>query len=82
MEADILFGSANDEKISKQSYVIFDESIADNLSDIEFRDGVTIQATDRTAMDGQKFDYEIISKGTVFLSTLNFLYQLCQKIMI
>lgn len=65
VETDTLFGS-NKNKISNQSYVIFDESVAKDLSSIEFRDGVSIRPDNRTANDKFKFDYEIISKGTVF----------------
>jgi CRISPR/Cas system CMR subunit Cmr4 (Cas7 group RAMP superfamily) len=70
--ADILFGSVgidNDSeknKVSKQSYVIFDESVAEGADNVEIRDGVSIEPQSRIADDGQKFDYEIVSKGTVF----------------
>lgn len=71
---DVLFGSVEEKKtssgeknkISTQSYVIFDESLAESADNVEIRDGVSIEPESRTAKDGQKFDYEIVSKGTVF----------------
>lgn len=71
---DVLFGSVEEKKtssgeknkISTQSYVIFDESLAESADNVEIRDGVSIEPKSRTAINGQKFDYEIVSKGTVF----------------
>lgn len=55
-----------EKKISRQSYLIIDESIANKTQIVERRENVAINLKTRVAKDKHKFDYEVLAKGTIF----------------
>lgn len=65
--AKILFGEvyAGDNKQAVESWLIVEDAIGAETG-IEIRDGVAISATTGTAVDQAKYDFELLSEGTVF----------------
>lgn len=69
IDAEFLFGgikTVNKTDISRQSYLIIDESLATGYHEVVRRDNVAINHKTRVAEDKHKFDYEILDKGTIF----------------
>lgn len=69
IDAEFLFGgikTVNKTDISRQSYLIIDESLATGYREVVRRDNVAINHKTRVAEDKHKFDYEILDKGTIF----------------
>jgi CRISPR/Cas system CSM-associated protein Csm3 (group 7 of RAMP superfamily) len=59
-----LFGTVTDES-SQESYFIINDALG-KMQGVELRDGVAIDPKTRTALDGKKFDYELLEAGTTF----------------
>lgn len=68
-----LFGRQEDDK-GEQSLLIVHDSLG-NKSTVELRDGVKIDPITRTALDGHKFDFELLEAGTCFKIRMELLVQ-------
>lgn len=63
--ATMLFGGEKSDDEGEQSPLIIDDAIGD-LPSVEIRDGVMIDPETGTAVDGNKFDMELLQAGTRF----------------
>ncbi|MBI1766354.1 MAG: hypothetical protein HYR56_33525 [Acidobacteria bacterium] len=61
-----LFGGHRGYKDGEQSPLIVDDAYSSPPAQIEWRDGVAIDAETRTATDEKKFDYQLLPAGTEF----------------
>lgn len=63
-----LFGVVRDsetETFSAQSWLMIDDALGETPG-VELRDGVSLDPATRTALDGQKYDTELLQAGTTF----------------
>ena len=63
--ATLLFGAFRGDDEGEQSLLIVEDAVG-SLSEFELRDGVSIDASTRTAKDDQKFDIQLLGAGTSF----------------
>jgi CRISPR/Cas system CSM-associated protein Csm3 (group 7 of RAMP superfamily) len=64
--ATLLFGANRQDDQGDQSPLIVNDSISTEKIDIELRDGVRIDGNKGVAVDGAKYDFELLSAGTQF----------------
>ncbi|ESA32291.1 ramp superfamily protein probably involved in dna repair [Leptolyngbya sp. Heron Island J] len=61
-----LFGGKRGDEDGEQSALVIHDSISHEPPKIEFRDGVKIDSRTGTAVDGAKYDLELVAAGTIF----------------
>ncbi|MFN5861655.1 MAG: RAMP superfamily CRISPR-associated protein, partial [Pseudanabaena sp.] len=64
--AKLLFGGERGDDQGDQSPLIVNDSISNEKIDLELRDGVKIDEKKGVAVDGAKYDFELLSAGTEF----------------
>jgi CRISPR/Cas system CSM-associated protein Csm3 (group 7 of RAMP superfamily) len=64
--AKLLFGGERGDDQGDQSPLIVNDSISNEKIDLELRDGVKIDKKKGVAVDGAKYDFELLSAGTEF----------------
>jgi len=72
-----LFGGLID-ATTNQSWLLIDDALGKEAG-IELRDGVSLEASTRTAKEGMKYDIELLAAGTTFPITMEFLHSSVSK---